>query len=239
MVGGPAQYGTTALTLRCTKGDGKPGVSRCMPGAGLSLWRPGRPRLTGQPSSRTEENPPYGMSGGIEETSASFEARSAPRPYPTPQRAGSTRNTTADRLRAKAVRWGHQLSIQAHRNYRSQNGRGLVRYPVVQVRPGVRLSPGHLGPGRRDQDDVARLEDRDVLGGQPPQAARPTAEDPVRHLAVRRLLRRRVGRGGQEVADGRPGDLLLGDGLLEVLDLALALDHHLHVEAGLVLGDVV
>src|SRR3954463_6593213 len=83
MVGGPAQYGTTALTLRCTKGDGKPGVSRRMPGAGLSLWRPGRPRLTGQPSSRTGENPPYGMSGGIEETSASCEARSAPRSYPT------------------------------------------------------------------------------------------------------------------------------------------------------------
>src|SRR3954465_1021603 len=37
----------------------------------------------GQPSSRTGENPPYGMSGGIEETSASFEARSAPRSYPT------------------------------------------------------------------------------------------------------------------------------------------------------------
>src|SRR3954451_6239064 len=83
MVGGPAQYGATALTLRCTKGDGKPGVSRCMPGAGFSLWRPGRPRLTGQPSSRTGENPPYGMSGGIEETSASCEARSAPRSYPT------------------------------------------------------------------------------------------------------------------------------------------------------------
>src|ERR1700726_3374322 len=29
------------------------------------------------------ENPPYGMIGGIEETSASFEARSAPRSYPT------------------------------------------------------------------------------------------------------------------------------------------------------------
>src|SRR3954453_18273864 len=82
-VGGPAQYGATAPTLRCTKGDGKPSVSRCMPGAGLSLKRPGRPRLTGQPSSRTGENPPYGMSGGIEETSASFEARSAPRSYPT------------------------------------------------------------------------------------------------------------------------------------------------------------
>jgi hypothetical protein len=36
-----------------------------------------------QPSSRIGENPPYGMIGGIEETSASFEARSAPRSYPT------------------------------------------------------------------------------------------------------------------------------------------------------------
>jgi hypothetical protein len=43
----------------------------------------GRPRLKRQPSSRTGENPPYGMIGGIEETSASFEARSAPRSYPT------------------------------------------------------------------------------------------------------------------------------------------------------------
>src|SRR6202008_3074210 len=42
----------------------------------------GRPRLKGQPSSRTGENSPYGMIGGIEETSASFEARSAPRSYP-------------------------------------------------------------------------------------------------------------------------------------------------------------
>src|SRR2546430_3162999 len=41
------------------------------------------PRLKGQPSSRTGKNPPYGMIGGIEETSASFEARSAPRSYPT------------------------------------------------------------------------------------------------------------------------------------------------------------
>src|SRR5215210_4503274 len=80
-VGGPAQYGTTALTLRCTKGDGKQQAhagSRLKP---LTIL--GRPRLTGQPSSRTGENPPYGMRGGIEETSASFEARSAPRSYPT------------------------------------------------------------------------------------------------------------------------------------------------------------
>ena len=36
-----------------------------------------------QPSSRTGENPPYGVIGGIEETSASFEARSAPQFCPT------------------------------------------------------------------------------------------------------------------------------------------------------------
>jgi hypothetical protein len=39
--------------------------------------------LESQPSSRTGENSPYGMIGGIEETSASFEARTAPRSYPT------------------------------------------------------------------------------------------------------------------------------------------------------------
>src|SRR5215475_8939402 len=44
---------------------------------------PGRLCLISRPSSRTGENPPYGMIGGIEETSASFEARSAPRSYPT------------------------------------------------------------------------------------------------------------------------------------------------------------
>jgi hypothetical protein len=36
-----------------------------------------------QPSSRTGENPPYGMIGGTVETSASFEARYAPLSYPT------------------------------------------------------------------------------------------------------------------------------------------------------------
>ena len=43
----------------------------------------GRLRPKCQPSSRTGENPPYGMIGGNEETSASFEARTAPRSYPT------------------------------------------------------------------------------------------------------------------------------------------------------------
>jgi hypothetical protein len=35
----------------------------------------GRRYLKGQPSSRTGENPPYGMIGEVVETSASFEAR--------------------------------------------------------------------------------------------------------------------------------------------------------------------
>ena len=47
--------------------------------------------MESQPCSRTGENPPYGMIGGIEETSASFEARSAPHPT-RPYRPISRRN---------------------------------------------------------------------------------------------------------------------------------------------------
>jgi hypothetical protein len=82
----PAQYGIIDVTTRCTKGECKLDGGRRMPGAGL------KPLITqegtawkSQPSSRTGENSPYGMIGGIEETSASFEARSAPRSYPTPE----------------------------------------------------------------------------------------------------------------------------------------------------------
>src|SRR6266436_8226519 len=53
-------------------------------GSGLKrAWKSGRRHLKSLPSSRTGENPPYGLIGGVEETSASFEARSAPRSYPT------------------------------------------------------------------------------------------------------------------------------------------------------------
>ena len=47
----------------------------------IDVW--GRSRLIRQPFSRNGENSPYGMLGGIEETAASFEARFAPRSYPT------------------------------------------------------------------------------------------------------------------------------------------------------------
>src|SRR4051812_29014291 len=52
-VGGPAQYGTTALTLRCTKGDGKPGVSRCMSGK-APPDRPAFQPYWGKPAVRNE-----------------------------------------------------------------------------------------------------------------------------------------------------------------------------------------
>src|SRR5262249_58389041 len=48
----------------------------------------GRSRMIRQPFSRNGENSLYGMLGGIVETSASFEARSAPRSYPTGSRIG-------------------------------------------------------------------------------------------------------------------------------------------------------
>src|SRR5882724_6924980 len=50
----------------------------------------GRRCLTCQPSSRTGENPSYGMIGGTVETSASFEARYAPLSYPTITHASDT-----------------------------------------------------------------------------------------------------------------------------------------------------
>ena len=81
---GPTLCGITVVTTKCTKGEGKPHDYQRMPGSRLKLRDLSeRPRLESQPSSRTGENPPYGMIGGIEETSASFEARSAPRSYPT------------------------------------------------------------------------------------------------------------------------------------------------------------
>ena len=50
------------------------------------------------------ENPPYGMIGGIEETSASCEARSAPRSYPTVAAGDSSHEAYT------AIVWGVGLS---------------------------------------------------------------------------------------------------------------------------------
>jgi hypothetical protein len=68
--------GCTTRQAGSTKDGGKP--------ADAEGSRPmGRPRLTCRPLSRTGENPPYGILGEVVETSASYEARYAPPPYPT------------------------------------------------------------------------------------------------------------------------------------------------------------
>jgi hypothetical protein len=79
----PGSERATEVTTKCTKDGCKPGVVTCMSGADLSGVTSGKVPSESQPSSRIGENPPYGMRGGIEETSASCEARYAPRSYPT------------------------------------------------------------------------------------------------------------------------------------------------------------
>ena len=68
----------------------------------------GRPHLTSQPSSRTGENPPYGMIGGIKETSASFEARSAPCSYPTERLGVKVPGPTRRRTRGSNFCFGRR-----------------------------------------------------------------------------------------------------------------------------------
>src|ERR1700682_71457 len=85
--------------------EGRRQTSRQSAHAGSRLklnYERGRSRLTSQPSSRTGENPPYGMIGGIEETSASSEARSAPRSHPTPGRRIAV---AVPGLGSKSSRW--------------------------------------------------------------------------------------------------------------------------------------
>ena len=78
---GPTQCGISDVATKCTKGGRKPNICRCMLGAVLSWRSLGRHRLRRQPCSRIGENPPYGMIGGIEETSAS--SKPDPRLDPT------------------------------------------------------------------------------------------------------------------------------------------------------------
>src|SRR5271167_2636724 len=71
----------------------------------------GRPRPISRPWSRTGENPPYGILGGTMETSASFEARSAPSSYPTSSQSA----IVGDSPRA-AASWFRQPASPGDRN---------------------------------------------------------------------------------------------------------------------------
>jgi hypothetical protein len=81
---GPTQNGTTDSDYEVSEGRMQTVTQLANAGSRLKpVDASGRHRLTCQPSSRTGENPPYGMIGGTVETSASFEARYAPLSYPT------------------------------------------------------------------------------------------------------------------------------------------------------------
>jgi hypothetical protein len=117
-------------------------------------WALGRPCLTCQPSSRTGENPPYGMIGGTVETSASFEARYAPLSYPTegrecrsghgrPKRARSWKRRTQPRKAYSlsgllySERWGFFVSnrfrVDARHKVRTAMQRASAIYPDVRA----------------------------------------------------------------------------------------------------------
>jgi hypothetical protein len=120
----------------------------------------GRRRPKRHPSSRTGENPPYGMIGGIEETSASFEARSAPRSYPT---AGAPSNGRPYRNRPERLGFhrygGDRLSTQAcHRAVASlgkpikmlgghSTGRRSPANPAASARAALSAMRTHRGAG--------------------------------------------------------------------------------------------
>ncbi len=86
---GPALTGATEYSHDDHEGRTQTNCAMGMPGTGLTEAQKGRPRLKRPPLSRTGENPPYGMCGGLMETSASFEARSAPSAHPTISLSGS------------------------------------------------------------------------------------------------------------------------------------------------------
>ena len=91
-------------TTTCTNGGRKPNISQCMPGAALAGRCAGRPRPKCQPSSRIGENPPYGMIGRAEETTASFEARVRASTLPDGGGREVTRVPTAKCASRKLVR---------------------------------------------------------------------------------------------------------------------------------------
>src|SRR6516165_1761375 len=80
---GPTQCGISDVATKGHEGRTQTKYLPVYAGSSLKLAMFGKAPSEMSPCSRIGENPPYGMIGRVEETSASFEARSAPRLYPT------------------------------------------------------------------------------------------------------------------------------------------------------------
>src|SRR4029077_9101659 len=123
----------------------------------------GRPRLKGQPSSRTGENPPYGMIGGIEETSASFEARSAPRSYPTDPHRPQVMRSGPRGSRRSVDRGAHRPAIEPRKSpilgadtVHMVEGNTSERVIASAGRPGVVKDPGMCRRSLRGNREISR-----------------------------------------------------------------------------------
>src|SRR6266516_5240482 len=121
---GPTQCGISDVATKCTKGGRKAIICRCMLGAVLSRRCLGRHRLRCQPCSRIGENPPYGMIGGIEETSAS--SKPDPRLDPTRLRGALSNERPARDLRNVGANYPFERShrfagIQPNASYRDHS----------------------------------------------------------------------------------------------------------------------
>ena len=133
-----------------TKGGRKPNICRCMLGAVLSWRCLGRHRLRCQPCSRIGENPPYGMIGGIEETSAS--SKPDPRLDPTRLRGALSnerpyrdlRNVVANYAFEKSRRFAGNQPNSGHGDHsRLSCGAGDTQLRPAAIIPRPRA---HVGP---------------------------------------------------------------------------------------------
>ena len=71
------------MATRCTKGEDKPDVERCMPGAGLNCGTSGKVSSDKPAFQPYWGKPAVRLIGGTMATAASFEVRNAPSSYPT------------------------------------------------------------------------------------------------------------------------------------------------------------
>jgi hypothetical protein len=123
--------------MTCAKGGHKPNISRCMPGAGLNRSLRGKVLPCMPLSNRIGENPPCGMIGRVEETSALLTGV----PW-----LPATWNTGARAATGHAVR--PPSSVTNSRLFRGRDASCLA--PPAQIRTGGFPAYGsHLGYRRQ------------------------------------------------------------------------------------------